>query len=73
MNVQKITLSINGMTCNGCAAGLQKALLRRPGVLNVEVSFADAAAQIEYDAELVNLAQLTETVDNAGFNVAAQA
>ena len=72
MTVQKITLSINGMTCNGCAAGLQKALARRAGVLKADVDFTDAVARIEYNAEIVNLAQLTETVDNAGFSVTAQ-
>lgn len=72
MTIQQITLPIDGMTCNGCAAGLQKALLRQTGVQKADVSFVDSAAHIEFDAEIVDLTKLTEVVDNAGFSVAAK-
>lgn len=63
------TLSIEGMTCNGCAANLQKALLRLSGVSQANVSFEQKNACIVYDPNVVTLEKLVAAVDSAGFDV----
>ncbi|MGL5030085.1 MAG: heavy-metal-associated domain-containing protein [Aeromonas sp.] len=42
-----IELTISGMSCGGCAASLQKALLNQPAVTAATVDFASNKAMIE--------------------------
>ena len=65
--VGSITLPITGMTCGGCAAGLQRALTRAPGVRQAVVSFSTADARVEYDPARTNPQALTAVVAAAGF------
>lgn len=44
-----IRLRVTGMTCTGCAAGIQRALETRPEVTAASVSFASGTAEIEGD------------------------
>ena len=53
-----IELTVSGMSCGGCAASLQKALLAQPAVTTVTVDFASSKAVIESElskAELIAL------------------
>ena len=47
-----LTLSIKGMTCDGCAAHVKQALEAIEGVSAVRVSYPDAQAQLSADASL---------------------
>lgn len=42
-----VRLRVTGMTCTGCAAGIQRALETRPEVTAASVSFASGTAEIE--------------------------
>ncbi|WP_219596981.1 heavy-metal-associated domain-containing protein, partial [Aeromonas caviae] len=42
-----IELTVTGMSCGGCAASLQKALLAQPAVRTATVDFASRQAVIE--------------------------
>lgn len=42
-----IELQIDGMSCGGCAASLQRALAAQPGITHAEVDFARASAKVE--------------------------
>lgn len=66
----KTTLNIEGMTCQGCATGLQKALSQVDGVRKVEVSLPNRQAQIEHDPAKAQTAVLIAAVEAAGFDVA---
>jgi len=44
------TLKITGMTCDSCAAHVQEALEKVPGVQSAVVSYAKGAAQLALDA-----------------------
>lgn len=63
-----LTLQIDGMTCGGCAAGVQQALQGVPGVESADVSFEAARAVVSlsptHDTELTDL---TDAVADAGF------
>jgi len=43
------TYSIEGMTCQACAANLQSQLAQLPGVARAEVSYADKTASVFFD------------------------
>ena len=46
---EPITLTIDGMTCDGCAVTVEQALLRVPGVLSATVSYEESRAVVTLD------------------------
>ncbi len=65
---QKV-IGIGGMSCEGCVKNLTGVLQALPGVERAEVSLADAQATLAYDPEKVGIAQFTEAIEGAGFDV----
>lgn len=61
-------LTVDGMTCGGCANGVKKALGALTGVSNVDVTLETRLVTIEHD-DRVSIAQLCDTIENAGFDV----
>lgn len=67
--MDNITINISGMTCSGCANSVERALKNVSGVSSVQVDFAKNCASISFDSSQTNLSQLTEAIENAGFDV----
>lgn len=65
--MQNITLTIGGMTCQGCANGVSRALKSVAGVAQVQVDLAAHRAEVAFDATQTNTAALIEAVEDAGF------
>ena len=63
----KVQLKIEGMSCAGCVAAVEKAINAVPGVDQLNVNFADHSATI---SGTFNLKQLIESVKNAGYDAA---
>jgi copper chaperone len=55
-----IELTLSGMSCGGCAASLQKALLAQPAVASAKVDFASNQAVIESELSKAELIALIE-------------
>ena len=66
------TLSIGGMTCNGCVKHVNAALRGVAGVSAVEVRLAEASANVVHDPERSPVASLLEAVVEAGYEAAAK-
>ena len=62
------TLAVEGMTCEGCAAGLQAKLGKIPGVSNPSVSYEQGQAVVTADPSVVT-ETLREAVSEAGYTV----
>ncbi len=61
-------LSIQGMTCEGCAAHVQKALVQVPGVAEAKVSYAKAEASVcMRPGATVSGETLVKAVEKAGY------
>lgn len=45
-----ISLLIEGMTCTGCAQGIQQALKRQKGVIAVDVDWRRGTGDVRFDA-----------------------
>lgn len=67
--MKELTLSIEGMTCNGCANNVTQALQAVPGVESAQVSLAEKRATIRFDDTRATPAALKEAVEAAGFDV----
>jgi len=67
--VEGIELKIEGMSCEHCVARTEKALAAVTGVNQVEVRLEPGAATVT--GENVNLDDLINAVDEAGFTASA--
>ena len=63
------TLNVSGMTCNGCAAKVTRALSSRVGVAKVDVSLAKKTAAVTFDEGLTSVADLRGAVRSAGYDL----
>ena len=55
------------MTCGGCVRSVERVLKAIPGVSAVEVSLDEGKVRIDYDG--VPVAQLSQAIEDAGFEV----
>ncbi|MDP4028623.1 MAG: heavy metal translocating P-type ATPase, partial [Gallionella sp.] len=65
-----LTLPISGMTCASCVSHVEGALNELPGVSNVTVNLATKKANLTYDPQRVNQADMWRAVDGVGYAVA---
>ncbi len=62
-----VLVDVEGMTCAGCAATLEAALKKEPGVREVDVSLENKTARMHYDREQVSLGHLLSVMRESGF------
>ena len=65
--MEKIQLSIGGMSCGHCKSAVENALRRQQGVRAATVDLQRGAAEVEYDPSTVSPAQLTAVVAEEGY------
>ena len=61
-----VTIKIEGMHCDGCAANIQSLLERNAGVQKAVASFKEGEARILYDSDAVTEEQLVAVKRTAG-------
>ena len=66
-----VTLNIDGMTCGGCVKSVTKVLNDLDGVHSATVSLENKNAQVEFDEGKIQMAQLVEAVEDAGYDARA--
>jgi copper chaperone CopZ len=66
---QFVLIRIEGMHCHRCEQAIRKSLGRFPGVHEVEVDFNSHQASVLFDGGQVNIRQLMEGVQEAGYHV----
>jgi len=64
----KRVIKVEGMTCGGCAARLERVLQRDGGVESASVSYEAGQAEVQ---GAVTIERITELVEGAGFDVVA--
>jgi len=60
--------AVEGMQCQGCVKSVTGAESRVPGVTRVDVSLADKAAKVEFDASLATPEAIVAAIEGAGFD-----
>ena len=66
----QVNFPITGMSCVNCAANLERAVKKIPGVEDVNVNFASEQAAVTLDPEQVPMPLLVKGIQDAGFGVA---
>jgi copper chaperone CopZ len=64
---QLALIRIEGMHCHKCEQSIAKALKSFPGVHEVEVDFPSSQASVLYDKDSVTVAQLMQSIAEAGY------
>ncbi|MDH3943048.1 MAG: heavy metal translocating P-type ATPase [Anaerolineae bacterium] len=66
----QIILPITGMTCANCVATVERNLKKVPGVQSADVNLSTERASIAYQADSVELDDILERIERAGYGVA---
>src|SRR5688572_13839502 len=69
IELERATLSLEGMTCAGCAARIEQRLNKLDGV-DASVNLATEQATVRYDPARADRAALVAAVEGAGYGVA---
>ncbi|UTF55782.1 heavy metal translocating P-type ATPase [Natronosalvus rutilus] len=67
METRTVHLDITGMTCANCSGTVGDALESLDGVIEANANFATDEGSVEYDPETVSLAEIYETIEDAGY------
>ncbi len=65
--MKETNLKIEGMHCAGCSTRLEKVLNNLEGVETAKVSLEEKKAKIKYDETKINIENIKETIEDAGF------
>jgi len=66
--LDRIELGLKNMSCAACAARIEKALSRAPGVYKVAVNFATETATVEYNSSETSVKNLIKVIRDAGYD-----
>ena len=66
--MEKTSIKVGGMSCQGCVKNIQGVLSALPGVASAEVSLEAAEALVSYDAQQVDRGSLLNAIEDAGFD-----
>jgi copper chaperone len=69
--METITMKVNGMTCGGCVASVERVLRELDGVQKVDVSLEKGEASVAFDADRVRQDELRSAIEDAGYDVVA--
>ena len=61
------TLKLKGMSCASCASSVEKTISSLPGVKECAVNFGAQQATVKYNSQKIELEQIQNAVDAAGF------
>ena len=65
--MKETNLKIEGMHCAGCSTRLEKVLNNLEGVEAAKVSLEEKKATIKYDETKINIENIKEAIEDAGF------
>ncbi|MEK1830833.1 copper chaperone CopZ [Priestia megaterium] len=68
--MEKVTLSVKGMSCGHCVKSVEGSVGELNGVQHVEVNLSEAKVTVEFDQNKVSLDSIKEAIDDQGYEVA---
>ncbi len=68
-DLTEVEFAVKGMTCGSCAARVEKALARQPGVATAGVNLASEKATVAFDPTIANTGDLVDAVVSIGYGL----
>lgn len=62
-------LKVTGMSCGGCAANVERALLKVPGIDSAKVALREGEAEVQHEG--VDVETMTAALEKAGYGAQA--
>ncbi len=69
MPTQTLQIPVHGMSCANCAATIERAVKKLPGVSEVSVNFAGEQAAVAFDPKILTLNDLVAKIQKSGYAV----
>ncbi|MGM9929551.1 MAG: copper chaperone CopZ [Bacillus sp. (in: firmicutes)] len=67
--MEKVTLTVNGMSCGHCVKAVENSVGELQGVSSVQVDLAAHTVEVAFDKAIVSLEAIKETIDDQGYDV----
>jgi copper chaperone len=67
--MEKITLNVQGMSCDHCVKAVEGSVNELNGVSSVKVNLKAKTVDVEYNNQEVTLDKIKETIDDQGYDV----
>lgn len=67
--MERITLTVEGMSCSHCVAAVEKSVGALPGVQQVKVNLGQGLVQVVYDSKVLSVEEIKKSIDNQGYEV----
>ncbi len=67
--MQKIKLTVGGMSCSHCVKAVETAVSAIDGVADISVDLAQKTAEVSYDADKTNADAIKLAITGQGFDV----
>ncbi|MCT1904462.1 copper chaperone CopZ [Oceanobacillus sp. FSL W8-0428] len=68
--MENITLNVQGMSCGHCVNSIEGNVGELDGVESVKVHLEDGKVDVTYNADKVELKDITEVIEEQGYDVA---
>jgi copper chaperone len=68
--MEKVTVKVDGMSCEHCVKAVTDAAGGLPGVGDVKVSLEAGTAEVAYDPAKVSLGAIKAAIEDQGYDVA---
>ncbi|KAA9397052.1 heavy metal translocating P-type ATPase [Haloarcula sp. CBA1130] len=72
MSNRTTRLELTGMSCANCAGTIEESVGELDGVASVDANYATDEGSVEYDPDVVSLAEIITAVQDAGYGVATE-
>ncbi len=66
-NIQEVSVSIKGMTCESCNLHVEHELFELPGILSAKADFKTASAKVKFDKSKVNIDSIILAINKTGY------
>ncbi|GBD88503.1 copper-exporting P-type ATPase A [bacterium BMS3Abin03] len=66
--MKEIILCIHGMMSVGDGRGIEKKMLKHPGIQHVDANYLNCTATVHYDESIISLAEIKELVGKCGYH-----
>jgi P-type Cu+ transporter len=67
--LESVSLPVTGMTCAACAANIDRALKKLPGVARTGVNYATNRATLTFDPSVLAVPAIVEAIRDVGYDV----
>jgi len=66
---EAVSLPVTGMTCAACAANIERALKKLPGIGEAGVNYATNRATVTFDPSVLSVPAIVEAIRDVGYDV----